>query len=381
MPELHKPAVVHLVSSSGFYGSERVVANLCQTLDSVNTLVLCLCSNEKNVEAFSQHITAAGGFFKACPSSVWRALAALRQMHKQEPQLILHAHGYKEIVIACLYAWRYGVRVVMTQHGFIARDNKAKLYNFIGKCFCRWGGVKKVVAVSEAILNIYRDFSVDAARLILLPNGILPPPNVDRPACRAQLFQRLNWAGEPITLAFIGRLSAEKDPLLFVDAFAQLKKNLPTCKGLIIGEGPLRDAVLQRIQHHALEQDLLMLGFVDPIEAILPAIDVLLITSSTEGTPMVLLEAMAAGTIIVSSAVGGIPQVIQHEQNGLLVYDRNAQAFADTCLALINTPERMATLRSAALHTLQTRYDVRRQAPVYLREIYALNTNQDSAQA
>lgn len=366
------PTVVHLISSSGFYGSERVVANLCKTLSSVNTLVLCLCANEHAVQAFSKHVTSAGGLFVACPSSVLRALSVLRRIHHQHPHVILHAHGYKEIVIACLYAWFSRVRVVMTQHGFIARDTKARVYNFIGKSFCRWGGVEKIIVVSESIKNIYRDFSVDAARLILLPNALLPAMHVDRFACRKQLGQQLNISDAQALVAYVGRLSAEKDPLLFVDAFASLKKNLPTCTGLIIGEGPLREAVMARIQHHGLEKDLLLLGFIDPIDQILPAIDLLLITSSTEGTPMVVLEAMAAGTLIVASAVGGIPNIIQHEKNGLLIYDRNAGAFSESCQALLQAPEQMAALRAAAQQTLQTHYDLRTQAPVYLGEVYGL---------
>lgn len=367
------PTLVHLISSSGFYGAERVVANLCQTLPNINTLVLCLSSGATDTRTFAQHVTRSKAVFISCPNSMSRALSALRQIHTQHPQLILHAHGYKEIVIACLYSWISGSRVIVTQHGFTERNVKSKIYNLINKAFCRWGGVDKIIAVSESIKDIYRAFSVDPLRLIVLPNGLLPQTRLNRKECRVHLASQFDIACDRPIVAYVGRLSAEKDPLLFVDAFFELKQQNPRCFGVIAGEGPLKPVLVDRIQRYQLNDDLVMLGFIEDVEHLLPAIDVLLMTSVTEGTPMTALEAMAAGTVVVSTAVGGVPDIIKHGENGLLIGDRKPRSFADCCAAMLSSPERMAQLSAAAIKTIEEHYNLFAQQSVYENDIYGLD--------
>jgi glycosyltransferase involved in cell wall biosynthesis len=369
------PTLVHIISASGFYGAERVVANLCCSQKRLHTVVLCLSPLDSNLAVFRQQVEAAGAEFIHINNSFGDAITSLRQLSRTHGKLVLNSHGYKEVVIASLFALITDCRVVATQHGFIQNSSKTKLYNLIDKAFCRWSKVHRVVGVTQTIIDTYRGFGVSEKRLALLPNAIPLPPVMDKQKAREKLAERWQISSQTPIVVFLGRLSAEKGPLLFVDAMDQLLRKHPDCTILIAGDGPQREQVLTRIAHHKRTKQIHWLGFVDDAQTLLAGADLMLLTSTTEGTPMSLLEAMALECVVVAAAVGGIPDIIEDQQNGVLIASRAANSFAQACVTLLQEPRLRQKLARAARHTVEQQYNLEKQQGFYHRDIYALESN------
>lgn len=113
------------------------------------------------------------------------------------------------------------------------------------------------------------------------------------------------------------------------------------------------------------------LGFVEEMESLLLAADLLVLPSQTEGTPMVLLEAMALGTVVVAAAVGEIPTIVEHRENGYLVYSRRPEDYAGCCLEALENTARQHAIRQAARITIDRKYNLLRQYDFY-RQLYGV---------
>lgn len=190
-----KPSVVHLIVSSGFYGGERVVANVCGLLTDMPLSILCATSRIDAVIPFQQAVDGNSNVDFICTEkSIAAIYRTLKNLHQAKGTLIIHAHGYKETYVACLFQLLHSCRVVVTQHGFTQRKIKFRLYNFISKFCCRFMPVDTVISVSKDICSIYKRFGVAEKRLCYLPNGILlqrEPAPAARKAARASLTRRV----------------------------------------------------------------------------------------------------------------------------------------------------------------------------------------------
>lgn len=237
---------------------------------------------------------------------------------KVRPELI-HNHGGRA---AFYYSWtRKRVPSIYTVHGFhFARKS------IFPRAAGRLGEVRSIKAADHVVFVSHYDANLAKQhRLIaedkpfrVIHNGI---PSPVQPTKK-----------EKLGVGFIGRLVTQKNPELFV----KMMQQLPGVKAVIVGGGDLDDSVKQQIRSCGLEEQIRCygsLGHQDALE-VLANLDVLVMTPRWEGLPLLPLEAMLLKVPVVSTAVGGIPEVIDHMKHGMLVHDRSAQQLAD-CVALL----------------------------------------------
>lgn len=129
-------------------------------------------------------------------------------------------------------------------------------------------------------------------------------------------------------------------PTKGLDILIQASPLLGNVHTVIIGDGPARPASVPPRTH--------LLGTIPDAARLLPAFDVFVLPSRKEGLPYALIEAMAAGLPIVATTVGGIPEIITHEKNGLLVPVENPAALAAAIRRLVDDPSFRAQLGNAA---------------------------------
>lgn len=133
-----------------------------------------------------------------------------------------------------------------------------------------------------------------------------------------------NLPAEAAVVCFIGALTEEKDPAMAVRATA----GIPNARLLVVGDGPLRSEI-QDLASSAMPDRAIFLPNVDDVCSVLAATDVLVLTSISEGLPGVLIEAGLRGLPTVAARVGGVPEIVQHRQTGLLVEARDQAAFTE----------------------------------------------------
>ncbi|MFH1537886.1 MAG: glycosyltransferase [bacterium] len=163
--------------------------------------------------------------------------------------------------------------------------------------------------------------------------------------------------GNAVSILYAGRLIAPKGVNHTIDALVEVKKRHKNTRLVIVGEGPAKGDLKAQVKRLNLEHDVKFTGYIpygpDLIEEYRRA-DCFVLASFSEGFPKVLLEAMSQGIPIVTTAVGGIPFLIKHEENGLLVPPKDPDALADAVCKIIEEPETRRRLIRNGLKTAES---------------------------
>jgi glycosyltransferase involved in cell wall biosynthesis len=243
---------------------------------------------------------------------------------------LIDAHYYyPDGVAAALLARWFGRPLVVT-----ARGSDLNLIGEITvpRAMIRWAASHACasIAVSQALAQRLRD--VGAPRVSVLRNGV--DATRFRPEPQAQARQRLGLSDAPLLLT-VGNLLEVKRHHLVIDALAYVRRQLAGAQLAIVGAGPLRDELEGRCRRAGLSSAVTFVGAVDQEELRwwYSAADLLVLASSREGWPNVLLEAMACGTPVVASRVGGVVEVVGTHPVGVAVDLHDAQTLADAVLA------------------------------------------------
>jgi glycosyltransferase involved in cell wall biosynthesis len=243
-------------------------------------------------------------------------LAIYSYLRQHGPFAAVHVHSSKAGAIGALAARLAGVpEVVFTPHAFYSmglEGNKKKLYQFVEKCctaFCH-----HLVAVSAQERDyIVRHRLAPRKKIVVVPNGIPVTPNnrLDLESSnRLRLRQELGIGPQTRLIGSIGRLTAQKDPLAFVELVARRASRYDAdaeCY-LMAGNGDLEPEVLGAIKRAGLGDRLRFLGFRADVDELMAALDIYVLHSRYEGMPYIVLEAMGHGLPIVSTRVAGVTE-------------------------------------------------------------------------
>ncbi|MFH1282276.1 MAG: glycosyltransferase [bacterium] len=139
---------------------------------------------------------------------------------------------------------------------------------------------------------------------------------------------------EPL-IGLIGRMTPQKGHLYFLDAFAEVIKDFPDAKTLIVGDGEEKEKIIEKINELNLENNCILLGLREDIPEILSAIDVMVLSSISEGFPFILLEAMAMKKAIVATKVNGVVEMVKDNESALVVEPRMPEQLAEKIKILL----------------------------------------------
>ena len=183
----------------------------------------------------------------------------------------------------------------------------------------------------------YADWiGIPGEQVTYIPNAIeeedLDLPTAEQVAAlRVEL--QLAW-GQPVVLG-VFRLSEEKQPILFLEVCARLVREVPELKVLIAGVGPLNGQMRSLLAELGLGDSVRLLGRRDDVATLMSVASLVLLTSSREGMPNVLMEAQLLGVPVVATRVGGVPDVIRHGETGLVAEPGDSEGLAVACLTLL----------------------------------------------
>jgi glycosyltransferase involved in cell wall biosynthesis len=210
-------------------------------------------------------------------------------------------------------------------------------------------------------------------RLRRIPNGIdLTPFAGDRHRCRADLRVLLRLPADATLAGVLGTLSPDKAHGILLDALSGLP---PTVGLVVMGEGPERRALEDRIRAGGLSERVHLLGHRDDVPGLLLGLDLLVQSSLREGMPNAVLEGMAAGLPVVATAVGGTAEALGGGDCGVLVEPGSAAALAEAMAALLADPGRAAALAARARERVEIEYSlagmIRRTEALYAEILQA----------
>jgi glycosyltransferase involved in cell wall biosynthesis len=322
--------VAQLMASPFVGGPERQVLGLAEALrPDYDTVFLSFAEGGRS-RPFLDEARRRG--FEAVELAgnaprVFRAAGEIALHLRRTGAAVLCCNGYKPDVVGWMAGRRAGVPVVGIAHGWTAATWKVRLNEAIDRRVMRH--MDAVVCVSEAQAVRVRRAGVDPARVHVIRNAIdadaFGRPD---PACRRLLEGMFTQAPQHIVAAG-GRLSPEKGFDLYVDAAAEVARRDAEAGFVLFGDGPLREALEQRVRRHGLEGRFVLAGFRSDLRHLWPCCDLAVLSSHTEGLPVVVLEALAAGVPVVATAVGGTPEVIEDGRCGRLIPPGDVAALAD----------------------------------------------------
>jgi glycosyltransferase involved in cell wall biosynthesis len=265
------------------------------------------------------------------------AVRALRRSLKGVE--VIHAHSLRAGLVAAL-ARPAGTPLVVTWHNLVlATGLRAKLYHPLERRVARAADV--TLAVSGDLAARARDLGGRDVRLAKVPAPVLPPPRRSREAVRRELELEPD---QPLILA-VGRLHPQKGFETLVSAAARWRDRTPEPFVAIAGSGPSYMSLAQRISvEHA---PVHLLGYRDDVADLLGAADLVVATSVWEGQPLFVQETLAAGVPLVSTAVGGVTELVAGAAR--LVGPSDVDAVSDAVVALLDDPAARAELGKQGL--------------------------------
>jgi glycosyltransferase involved in cell wall biosynthesis len=225
--------------------------------------------------------------------------------------------------------------------------------------------VDRYLAVSQGVARQLReDFRIPARKVSLVRNGIVPP-GVPPPQARAALRAQLTaGADRPIVLT-VARLDLRKGLQYLLDAVRQV----PQAMLVLAGDGEDRSTLEAQARDLQVADRVVFLGHRTDVPALLAAADVFVLPSLTEGLPISLLEAMAAGTPVVGTAIEGIDELIVAGETGVLVPPADANGLAAGILAVLRDPAGAHVRATAARAFVDREFTVER-ARTQVLEVY-----------
>jgi len=197
-----------------------------------------------------------------------------------------------------------------------------------------------VIANSDAVRRESREWAfLPDRKMVTIYNGInFRTIKALSPDHRRHLREQLNLAPEASVVGIVGRLSPEKDHLTFLQSARLIGRQMPTAIFLIVGDGPTGDLIRSEIVALGLQGRVVMTGERRDVLPLMQLMDVLVLTSVSEGLPNVLLEGAAVGVPVVTSTAGGASEVVLNGETGFVVPCRDSQAVADRVMQILRDP-------------------------------------------
>jgi glycosyltransferase involved in cell wall biosynthesis len=337
--------VMQLISSTGFYGAEAVVASLARKLPAMG------------IETCIGHVRypANGGDFRleehidACEviplqhegkvdfGFVHRLRADMRRLGIDA----IHSHGYKPDIYGGVAAKLAGIPTLSTCHLWTRATLALRGYARLDALMLR--SFDKVVAVSRQILNELQASGVAKEKLTLIPNQICAEKFVaGKPAFRGCFPEGAFIFGTAC------RQVSAKGMDLFLHSAATITEVFPEARFLIAGDGPKAEDYRALARELGLAGKVKFLGRCYAMPDMYASLDVFVLPSIDEGMPIALLEAMASGCPVIATNVGSVANVIRDQENGLLIQPGNTGALTSAMLALASKRERLSQFGEAA---------------------------------
>ena len=354
------PTRVVLVCEAAGGGVGKHVLDVAEHLPRFGFDVLLVHSSRRAEPDFAERVArhATYGYAVACvdvdrapgPQDILGTLQLRRAMHAFGGADVLHGHSAKGGALARFARWRRARRVFYTPHAFYAQAPTLSAISRRMYGLAELGlslATDRVIATSREELALARALGIPERKLTVVENGVEVRSDVAVSQARAEARQTLGLEDDEVVVGFVARLVPQKRPLLAVETFGELARVHPRLRFVLAGDGPDAPAVSRALTRDGLSSRVRWLQRATGRE-LLPAVDVLLVTSSYEGFPYVMLEGLEAGCAVVTTAVGGASDCVVPGRNGAIVPSATPEALAAAARPFIECCDRAQTARTVS---------------------------------
>ena len=363
--------VLQFITPAGFYGAERWVLALANNLNPEHMV----CDLAVTRESSAQDLTVA----ELYPNSAgdvhyldmagrfdFRVVKQLCDVIQKRGIDVIHTHGYKSDILGFLAAKRAGIRCVSTPHGFSGKVGlKLAAFIRIGTWMLRY--FDRVAPLSEELVSDMKRFRVPDKKITFIRNGV----DLTEIDAALEEFEALVKSSEgDRIIGFIGQMIPRKGIPDLIDVFDQLYQEDNNLKLQLLGDGSQREGLEEKASEQDSAKAIEFLGFRSDRLELLSRFHLFVMTSSLEGVPRCMMEAMAVGVPVVAYDIPGVDKLVKHGETGLLAPHGDKASLASCCRQLLDNPALAATLSGNARQLIDEKYSAARMAQEY-EHLYA----------
>jgi glycosyltransferase involved in cell wall biosynthesis len=363
---------MHVVLSLDVGGLERNVVNQVREGRRLGQEVSILCVERRGALAGRAEALGARVLCVDKPAGFRPGISfAIRRALKQIRPDVIHTHQIGPLFYCGFAAMGLGIPLIVhTEHG--KEDYSNRKLRVLGKIAGRFA--KVFYCLTQDMADAVEDSGViPAHKLRVIMNGI-DTAFYRQPRDTAAIRRSLNIPADAPLIGTVGRLTEIKRQDVLIAACARVIQSHPRVHVLLVGEGPLREALSAHAASQGIADRVHFAGYQSDTTAHLHAMDIFALTSRSEGMPQALLEACVAEKPVVASRVGGIPEVIQDGVTGRLVPPGDVEALAAALSELLCDRDRADKMAQTACSRVVSIFDISRMASDYhwdFRELLA----------
>jgi glycosyltransferase involved in cell wall biosynthesis len=364
-----KYKIVHFINSGGYYGAEKVLLNLLPEIDHNKfSISVGIMTPLKSEGARLGHDLAERGIIVDFLNiegkfSIKIILKIFQYLIHEKPDLV-HFHGYKATIYGGLICKVRRYPYVITYHAEAFKSDIKKIYFTLEDIFLK--RAQKLFPVSEQIKNELIKRKVDKRKINVIHNGINDPIT----SCEKKIVK--NSIKKDLTILSVGRLEQIKNHFLIIKSIKDLIVEHSNLKLTIAGDGPKKDEINATVKNLNLKNKVQISGYVNDVNSLYHAADIFVIASSSEGSPISLLEAMAHSLPIIATNVGSIPTMIRDQKEGLLIEANDQNALTKVLKRFINDRELAERCGLNARKRFEKDYIIKNTADKFTKEYLKL---------
>jgi len=358
MPSNKKIKIIQVIADSGLTGGPRHVLGLLKNInkEKFNILLIAprgwLTAEATKINGVKVKIVDFRSKFDLNSLiKLKKDIAEFRSADNPFGPIIIHAHGPRAGYFLALVK-RPGEKFIYTEHIW---SHEYKIDNFINrkiqsqgvKFTCRRADL--VIAVSKSVKNfLLKPLGVIEKKIIIIPNAI--EVNDDNRQLKKE-------SSSQMLVGSVGALVKRKGHVHLIRAFSRVAASLPKARLEIVGDGPEKQNLLNEIKKLDLESKIQLVGEQKNTEKFLNSWDLFVLPSISEVFGIVILEAFEARVPVIATAVGGVPEIIKNDENGILVPAGDPKKLAKAILYLLVEKQERQKLADSAYKILKERYD------------------------
>jgi glycosyltransferase involved in cell wall biosynthesis len=363
-----KYRVLHILANLGAGGAERMAVHIVRGLNRQRFEPAVVAYSERVGSDLEQQLDEDGlktWFLGKGPGFGWRTYHRLHRVFKEfRPDIVhTHVHVMRYAFPSLLY---FKPRLMVHTVNNIAECEIEPRARWLQRLAYRQGVIPVAVA-REVAVSLERLYGIGSCRVVwnCIPTDLYASPQTTRAAWRA----KQGFLEEDILFVCVARFAAQKNHALLINAFAKGPASDPRAHLVLAGEGVLRAQLQERVNKLGLTSRVHFIGLRTDIPDVLGAADVFVLSSDYEGNPLAVIEAMAAGLPVASTAVGGVPELLQNGREGFIVQPGRAEQLSEAMMTLLKDANLRCAMGAAAGTRAKEKFDVSAMIRAY-EELY-----------